>query len=99
MSVVKCYEDLHAWRLAVELRTGVVELTAAGRAASDFAFRKQIRDSARSAPRNIAEGFGRFNPRPFAHFLRIARGSLKETRTHLHDGVANGYFSESTHAR
>ncbi len=89
MSVAKRYEDLHVWRLSVDLRDRVIELTSTGRAASDFAFRDQIRDSARSAPRNIAEGFGRFNPRPFAQYLRIARGSLQETRSHLQDGVSN----------
>jgi hypothetical protein len=39
----------------------------------------------RSAPRNIAEGFGRYDPREFARYLRIARASLMETRNHLND--------------
>ena len=93
MSGVRRFEELAAWRLAVELSKGVVALTAAGRAARDQDFCRQIRDSTRSAPRNIAEGFGRFQPRQFANFVRIARGSLKETRNHLHDGVASGYFT------
>jgi four helix bundle protein len=47
----------------------------------------------RSATRNIAEGFGRFEPTEFCRFLRIARGSLAETDNHRRDGRDRGYFS------
>ena len=50
--------------------------TEAGAASRDFRFRDQVRDSAASAGRNIAEGFGRFSPGDFARFLRYARASL-----------------------
>ena len=53
------------------------------RAARDFRFRDDIRASAGSAPANIAEGFGRFRPRPFAQFLEYAKASLEETQDHL----------------
>jgi len=56
----------------------------------------QIRDAASSAPRNIAEGFGRYKPREFSQYLRIANGSLMETSNHLRDGVDRRYF---THLR
>ena len=56
----------------------------------DFEFRDQIRNAA--APRNIAEGFGRYLPREFAQYLRVANGSLMETSNHLQDGVDRGYF-------
>ena len=95
MRVARRYEDLVIWRLSVKLRKEVLELTAAGPAARDFEFRRQIRESTRSAPRNIAEGFGRYNPRPFAQFLRIARVSLLETRNHLQDGLECGYFNNA----
>jgi four helix bundle protein len=51
----------------------------------------QIRESARSAPCNLAEGFGRFKPREFAHFARIARASLVETLNHLEEALEHGY--------
>jgi four helix bundle protein len=44
----------------------------------------------RSAPSNIAEGFGRFADREFVHFLSIARGSLMEAQNHLADARKRG---------
>ncbi len=40
-------------------------------------------NAAASAPRNIAEGFGRYGDREFANFVDIARGSQLETQTNL----------------
>jgi four helix bundle protein len=91
----KRYEDLVVWQLSVRLRDEIFRLTATGRSARDFRFRDQIRDASSSPPRNIAEGFGRFKPRAFASFLRIARGSLQETRAHLQDGAGRGYFTDA----
>jgi len=58
-----------------------------------------MRDSAASAPRNIAEGFGRYRPAEFARFLEIARGSLTETHNHLRDGRERGYFTAADQSR
>jgi len=60
--------------------------------ANELEFRNQIRNAAASAPRNIAEGFGRYQPREFSQYLRIANGSLMETSNHLQDGKDRGYF-------
>jgi four helix bundle protein len=94
MRGVKRFEDLNIWQISVELRDEINRLTDTGPVAKDFAFRNQIRDSAASPPRNIAEGFGRFKPRSFANFLRIARGSLEEVRNHLLDARTRNYFSD-----
>jgi four helix bundle protein len=94
MISAKRYEDLAIWQLSVELRNRIFKLTETGPAGRDVEFRDHIRKSARSAPDNIAEGFGRFKPRPFAQFLRVARASLMETRSQLQDAIASGYFSE-----
>lgn len=88
------FTDLVCWRLAQTLRDEVCALTETGPAARDFRFCDQIRDSSASATRNIAEGFGKFTPREFARFLRIAKGSLAETRNHLEDGRRRGYLDQ-----
>ncbi|HEX3701681.1 MAG TPA: four helix bundle protein [Vicinamibacterales bacterium] len=69
---VRRFEDLIAWQLAYELQQQVFAFTASLPAVRDFKFCDQIRDSSRSAPRNIAEGFGRYYPKAFIRFLRIA---------------------------
>jgi four helix bundle protein len=96
---VKSFEDLDAWKLSVDLRDRVLELTESGRAGRDVRFCEQIRDSASSAPRNIAEGFGAFMPREFARFVRIARKSLMETKNHLLDTRGRRYWSEEQAAK
>jgi four helix bundle protein len=46
--------------------------------------------SAASACSNIAEGFSRFNPKEFARFLTISKGSLSEVLDHLETAVSLG---------
>ena len=52
-----------------------------------------------SAPRSIAEGFGRYYHREFNRFTRIAVASLLETKNHLDDGFKRGYFSDADRVR
>jgi four helix bundle protein len=92
MAGARTYTELDAWKLSNQLKLGVYDLIRSGDASRDLEFRNQIRNAAASAPRNIAEGFGRYVPRDFAQYLRIANGSLMETTNHLHDGVDRGYF-------
>ena len=91
--MAKHFRELVAWQLAFELNERVQQLLQSGPVTKDFKFRDQIADSVRSAPRNIAEGFGRFNPTETAQFVDYARASLDETENHLRDGVASGYFA------
>src|SRR6266516_2072202 len=53
--VAKRYEELEAWRLADELKREVYALINSGAASKDFGFCDQIRDSAASNTKNIAE--------------------------------------------
>lgn len=94
MAGVKRFEDLRIWQWGVDLRDEIVRCTESGRALKDLRFREQVRDSARSVPRNLAEGFDKFQPREFERFMRIARGSLGETKNHILDGLKHGYFTQ-----
>ena len=60
----------------------------------DLKFYDQLRDSAASGPRNIAEGFGRRSHPDFARFLDVARRSLGECQNHLLDAMDRGYLGE-----
>ena len=99
MAAVQKYEDLDAYQLSRELRDAIFRLTEGGPTLRNVKFRDQIRRSSSSPPANIAEGFGRFKPREFANFARIARASLLETRNHIEDGRTKKYFSEEDCAR
>ena len=55
--VARRFEELVAWQLANELKRKVYALVDASAARNDCKFRDQIKDSAASAPRNLAEGF------------------------------------------
>ena len=87
---IRRYEDFVAWRLANELKQNVYELVARTTARDDRRFCDQITDSAASAPRNLAEGFGCYRHPEFARYTRIAKASLVETHNHLGDGVDRG---------
>jgi four helix bundle protein len=84
---VRRYEDLVAWQLANELKRKVYALVDQSTARDDRRFCDQIRDSAASAPRNLAEGFACYRHPEFARYSRIAKASLTETHNHLGDGV------------
>ena len=94
---VRRYEDLAAWQLARELERRVYAFTAMEPARKDFEYCRQIRKSSSSAPRNIAEGFGRYLPGDFSKFMRNALGSLNETQDHLSAGLEQRYLPRELH--
>jgi four helix bundle protein len=89
------YQDLECWRLANELKREVYALVDNSSARHDLKFRDQIIDSARSGPRNIAEGFGRYHHPEFARFLGFAKASIVETHNHVGDGCDSGYWPKT----
>ena len=50
-------------------------------------------DAARSGPRNIAEGFARWNHGDFARFARIAKASEIELLNHFIEAVDSGHIT------
>jgi four helix bundle protein len=97
--VVRRYTDLVAWQLANQLKREVYALIDASPAKHDRRFCEQIKDSAASAPSNLAEGFGCYRHPEFARYSRVARSSLIETHNHLGDGVDLKYWSPADAAR
>ena len=97
--MAKRFEDFDAWKLAEELKEAIFRFTSKPPGSRDFNYCDQIRDSARSAPRNIAEGFGRYYPSASLPFYYIALGSLNESFNHLIDGRKREYLSEEEFVR
>ena len=94
MAAARTHEDLIAWQRAYELKLGVYALLKRLPPSRDPDYWDQLRRSARSAPRLIAEGFGRYLPADFSKYLRYANGELKETYDALRDGVDAGDFTD-----
>jgi 4-hydroxy-tetrahydrodipicolinate synthase len=93
MTGVSRFQDLVAWDLAHQLKLLVHQLCERPVIAKDFRFRDQLIDAAASAPRNLAEGFGRFRHADFARFARIAKASELEVLNHLIDACDRGYLT------
>ena len=94
MAGARRFEDLLTWQRMHELNIEIWKATDRPPVSCNFKFCDQIRDASDSAERNVAEGFGRFSPGQFAHFLDIARASAMETKTLLIKGLEIGYWPQ-----
>jgi four helix bundle protein len=88
----------------MELVVGVYEQTRSFPKQEIYGLTSQMRRSAISIPRNIAEGKGRSSDRDRAHFFCHARGSLLELETqiliaqrleYLHSSVGEKLLADS----
>lgn len=95
---IRSYRDLDLWQRAMDFTLQVHRLAEEFPPAQRFGLTSQIQRSAMSVPSNIAEGWGRGGNREFAHFLRIARGSLAEAETQLILAVRLQYVSRESAA-
>jgi four helix bundle protein len=78
---MKSHKDLDVWRPAMDLATGVYEVTKVFPADERYGMTVQVRRSAIAS--NIAEGAARHGDKEFLHFLHIALGSVSELDTQL----------------
>jgi four helix bundle protein len=80
---IKSVRDLLVWQEAMQLAEGVYRMVATLPASERYELSAQLRRAAVSIPSNIAEGNGRGPSLAYVHFLKIARGSLREIETQL----------------
>jgi four helix bundle protein len=80
---IQSYRDLRAWQHAMQLAESVYAASRRFPVEERSGLTLQLRRAAVSVPANIAEGWGRGMRKEYAHFLRIARGSLCEAETQL----------------
>lgn len=74
------YENLEIYKLAEQLADQIWDIVWEWKSLAQDTVGKQIVRSADSIGANIAEGSGRGSDQDYRRFLRIARGSLNETR-------------------
>jgi four helix bundle protein len=94
MKGVTRFQDLVAWQLADKLRVIVIGYCMRPAIKKDFKLHAQLADAASSAPKNIAEGFGRKTHREFARFCYIARGSEQEILDSFIEAHQKGYIND-----
>ena len=69
--MIQTFEDLVAWQKARELAAGVHRMTAGRRFERRVALRDQVERASISVMSNLAEGFDRYRPAEFIHFLGL----------------------------
>jgi len=79
----KTFEELRAWQFASALSDKVAAICEMPVLQRDPESRDQLRNAAEAAPRLIAEGFGRWGHRAFAHYLVMARSEVMEAKSDL----------------
>jgi four helix bundle protein len=99
MAGVRDFRKLAAWQRADELRILCEELLKDPRVQRDLKLRDQLSDASGSAPRNIAEGFGRYRPRENAQYVRVAKGSETEILDIFHEARSKGFISAAAFPR
>jgi four helix bundle protein len=81
----KDFREIAAWRYAHDLKIRVDGYLERPNLKRRYRLHDQLSDAVRSAPSNIAEGFGKYGNKEFARYARIAKGSEVEVLNHLID--------------
>lgn len=92
MKITK-FEDLPVWKMALKITREIYDITALTRLSKDFALRDQLRRAVISVSANIVEGFEKNNNNEFIRYLKIAKGSAGEVRSHIHIAYTVGYIT------
>lgn len=80
---VSDFTQLDVWQTAHTFALSAYRFTSTFPRDERFGLTSQIRRAAVSISANIAESSGRFHKGDQARFLQMAKGSAKETRSHL----------------
>ena len=93
---MKSFEDLDCWRKAAELRRMIAALVKTFPPEEKYRLMDQMIRCSRSAPAQIAEGYGRFHFQENIQYCRQGRGSIYELLDHLICSREEQYISEDT---
>ena len=94
MAAFKTFEEINAWQNARVLVREVYAMTGGGDFSNDYGLKDQIQRAAVSVCSNIAEGFERRGNKEFINFLWIAKGSVAEVCSQLHNAKDLGYITD-----
>src|SRR5688572_11644324 len=92
---MKTFEELECWKKAAALRRKASALAKKLPVDERFRMVDQIIRCSRSAPSQIAEGYGRYHYQEYAQYCRQARGSVYELLDHLIVCREENYVADS----
>ncbi len=81
MQSISSYKDLIVWQKSMCLATSIYKLTSKFPKEEMYGLSSQMKRAAVSIASNVAEGSIRGSKKDFAHFLRMASGSVAELQT------------------
>ena len=88
-------EEMHVYQKSVAVADEVSAILERPEFRKDFKLHGQLSASSSRVPALIAEGYEQTTDRHFAHYLYIAKGSAKESRTHLIVAMGRKYLPKS----
>ena len=94
MPTITRFEEIEAWKTALELTRMVYNLTEQGSFARDYGLKNQIQRAAVSVMSNIAEGFESRTQAQFLDYLGHAKASAGEVRCQLYVALDLRYMME-----
>ena len=92
---IKSFEDLECWKACLEVRRFVSSLIKKFPSSEKYDLIDNMKRAARSATRNIAEGYGRFHYKENIQFCRQSRGSLFELIDDLITSKDESYITDA----
>lgn len=90
------FTKMHVWQLAFQLLIKIYKITKDFPSEEKFGLVSDMRRAANSIVHNIAEGFGRYEPRDKTRFYKISRGSSFELMSQLLVSYELKYISSKT---
>ncbi len=93
MQTYRRFSQMPVWKEAMDVSVAIFNFSQSLPRVEDYALTSQVRRSSNSVPANIAEAFGRYHHGNKLNFYYNARGSLCETKSHLHYASEVGYLS------
>lgn len=88
------FTKMHVWQLAFRLVIKIYKITKNFPSEEKFGLVSDMRRAANSIVHNIAEGFGRYEPRDKTRFYKISRGSSFELMSQLFVSYELKYISQ-----
>ncbi|MCE5332373.1 MAG: four helix bundle protein [Bacteroidales bacterium] len=88
------FRDMGVWQQSFGLLIEIYQILKTFPADERYALTDQLKRASNSVVHNLAEGYGRFEPKDKTRFYKIARGSTFESMSQILVAEAQSYLSK-----